>query len=155
MGLDMYLEARVFVAGYDHDKPEDIARFNTLVDVAGLRSEGLGSPHAVVAVNVAYWRKANQIHKWFVTNVQNGEDNCNPHYVQRDKLAELKELCEKVLDDHSLAGELLPASSGFFFGSTDYDEWYFEDLEYTVSKISHLLTSPSFERADFFYDSSW
>ena len=39
-------------------------------------------------------------------------------------------ICDKVLDDNSLAEELLPTRSGFFFGSTDYDEWYFEDIKY-------------------------
>ena len=41
---------------------------------------------------VGYWRKANQIHDWFVRNVQSGEDNCRDYHVSREKLEELKNL---------------------------------------------------------------
>ena len=74
-----------------------------------------------------YWRKANQIHGWFVENVQNGVDECKKTYVPKEKLIELKELCEDLLHtkDKQKAQELLPATSGFFFGSTDTNDKYY------------------------------
>jgi hypothetical protein len=109
---------------------------------------------ATVTVQVGYWRKENAIHKWFVDNVQDGEDNCAEYFVGREQLEELKELCEKVLADHSLAEELLPTQEGFFFGSTEFDEWYFTGLRDTV-EIVKLCLSPEYENWEFTYQSSW
>ena len=36
-------------------------------------------PHSRIIEQVGYWRKANQIHNWFVENVQDGEDDCCYH----------------------------------------------------------------------------
>lgn len=155
MGLDMYLEARKYVSGYGHNKPEEVAQYNALLDLAGVTPRDTGIPSATIVINVAYWRKANQIHNWFVNNVQGGEDNCKSYYVSRDQLAELRDTCVAVLDDHSKAADLLPSTSGFFFGSTDYDEWYYQELEDTVSQLDIVLNSPEYKDMDFQYDSSW
>lgn len=45
----------------------------------------------------------------------------------------------KKLEDPTMAQELLPTTEGFFFGSTDYDQWYWADLEYTVRAIDRML----------------
>lgn len=46
----------------------------------------------------AYWRKANAIHAWFVTHVQDGIDECQDSPVTRAQLTELRDLCQGVLD---------------------------------------------------------
>ena len=48
--------------------------------------------------NVGYWRKANEIHYWFVQNVQGGEDDCGNYEVSQSKLIELREICQKVIN---------------------------------------------------------
>ena len=73
--------------------------------------------------------------------------------MSREKLAELMNVCEQVLGDHSLADDLLPTASGFFFGNTAYDEWYFESLEYSISIIKNALSLD--EEYQFSYQSSW
>ena len=105
-----------------------------------------------IQVEVGYWRKANQIHKWFVDNVQDGVDNCATYYVDISQLRKLKSLCEKVLHDNTLAEELLPVSDGFFFGSTQYDEFYFHDLQNTIDIIDKCL---KLEYDYYEYSSSW
>lgn len=135
--------------------------------------------------DVAYWRKANAIHNWLVKNVQYGEDNCYPHEVYKEQLEELKETCEKVLeslknsgthkekvrvgfgsngdiyedidifDNTELAEELLPTTSGFFFGSTQYDEWYVKDLENTIEQLDKILKETDFDNYYIEYQSSW
>lgn len=100
-----------------------------------------------------YWRKANQIHRWFVENIQDGNEDWGMHYVPRECLYRLKQLCEKVLKNKELASTLLPTESGFFFGSVEYDEWYFEDLRYTVEKLDELLKEEKY--ISFRYQSSW
>jgi hypothetical protein len=110
---------------------------------------------------VAYWRKANHIHQWFVENCQGGVDECQESYLKLEKLEELLEVCKKVEKTPNLAPDLLPTQSGFFFGSTDYDEGYFEDIRYTIVTIEGLISE--FKAMDpdiqcdisFCYQSSW
>ena len=102
---------------------------------------------------VAEWRKDNQIHKWFVDNVQDGVDDCKYYYVSREKIQQLIRLCVKVLENKELAQSLLPAQGGFFFGSTEYDDDYFISLKRTVEKLSECEKIP--EEYSFYYSSSW
>lgn len=114
---------------------------------------GDDSPVKEVKIEAGYWRKANAVHKWFVDNCQGGNDDCGYYHVSREQLQELRDLCRRVIDFKHLANELLPAQGGFFFGSTDYDEYYYQDLEQTVRIIDQALTLP--ESWDFEYHSSW
>lgn len=111
------------------------------------------------AEEAAYWRKANAVHKWFVENVQDGKDECEPHVVTREQLESLIEDCMLVLsnrDDRELIEQTLPTTSGFFFGSTAYDDMYFEDLLYTVDKLNEVLDSSEYDQeTEFVYRSSW
>lgn len=43
------------------------------------------------------------------------------------------------LEDPTVAMELLPTSDGFFFGSTDYDQWYWWDLQFTMNKLDKIM----------------
>ena len=60
----------------------------------------------------------------------------------------------KVIIDPTLAKELLPSGSGFFFGGTDYDQWYYEDLVHTVAAIEGAMSRRVAE-SGFEYHSSW
>ncbi len=132
-----------------------------------------------------YWRKANAIHNWFVSHVQDGIDDCGSYYVKAEQLQELLDTVNKVLasseliddmvvngfsikagetqimpdyevgkriTDSTVARELLPAVAGFFFGSTDYDQGYYEDLAATKEGLERILAEGA---ADIFYHSSW
>lgn len=46
---------------------------------------------------VGYWRKANHIHKWFVDNVQDGEDDCKEYRVSIEQLHKLRDICFDIL----------------------------------------------------------
>jgi hypothetical protein len=85
--------------------------------------------------------------------VQEGKDECQEAYVSREQLKELREVCQKVLDNNELAEQLLPTKEGFFFGGKDYDHWYFDDLKETIEIIDNALAMP--EQWDFNYRSSW
>lgn len=99
------------------------------------------SGSAVVSFEVGYWRKANAIHGWFVENVQNGVDECEKHDVTLEQLRDLLGLCETLLGkrDAEMAEEYLPTQSGFFYGDTDYDDWYWDCLQLTVDQVKPLL----------------
>jgi len=59
----------------------------------------------------------------------------------------------RKMDDPTIAEELLPGSSGFFFGSTDYNERYYGEIERTVEVIDKALTLPA--TVSIHYHSSW
>ena len=150
MGLDQYLKGKMYVSPYS-DK-ELHTKLNTLTTEMGFTF-----PANEIVFEAAYWRKANHIHQWFVDNVQEGVDNCGEYYVSRDTLEELVIVCEDVLADHSLADELLPTTSGFFFGSTEYDEYYYEDIKNTINMIKPLIDpdNKKMEELSFYYRASW
>jgi len=137
---------------------------------------------------VGYWRKANQIHAWFVEHVQDGIDDCDYHHeVTQEILEELLEVCKTVLENSklvdgkvfngytinkdgtknneyvdgkiikncSVAQDLLPTTSGFFFGCTEYDEYYIQDLKNTISIVTKVLETTDFETQMIYYVSSW
>ena len=143
MGLDMYLELRrseggARVAGeYAMPGPmEDLAeRCTELMGRESIEAETT----VETVVQVAYWRKANAIHGWFVDNCGGGVDDCSPMEVSAGQLSMLLAAVKSVLANHSLAPELLPTRKGFFFGSEEYDEWYFDQLGYTEMVLEELI----------------
>jgi hypothetical protein len=150
MGLDMYLEKRTYVRQWSHQTPEE--QYNVEVTKGGEPVKIDPKRVTYVIEEVGYWRKQNQIHQWFVENVQNGEDNCAEYCVSKGQLEDLLEICKKILNDNSLAEELLPTASGFFFGGTEYDEWYFDGIENTIEILEGVLSDTT---ADYYYSSSW
>jgi hypothetical protein len=149
MGLDMYLTAKRYVSEYnDADKEistELMRHFPELTESQTVQE---------ISVRVGYWRKANAIHKWFVDHVQEGKDDCGNYYVSRDQLTALRDVCERVRDwPGKLAAEQLPTANGFFFGGTDYDEYYMQDVNNTIQIIDSCLKLPG--SWDFEYQSSW
>jgi hypothetical protein len=156
MGLDMYLYARQFVSLSSWAGEKESSKVKEVANMMNgnnfLMEDSL--QFAEIKLQVAYWRKANAIHKYFVDQCANGKDECQDTYVEREQLQDLLNRCKTILEDHSKAGELLPTRSGFFFGSTDYDEWYFYDLEQTVPVLEKILKE-SPRDWEFEYQASW
>ena len=156
MGLDMYLKGKRYISNHfnegDAERASAIQKhFPELEGITG--HWGDKSCVQEVSIDAGYWRKANAIHEWFVQNVQGGEDECRPHHVSREDLTALKTTCEQVLADKKLARDLLPTASGFFFGSTEFDQYYFQDIEETVKIVDRCLALPT--AWEFEYRSSW
>lgn len=61
----------------------------------------------------------------------------------------------KYIEDSSVAEELLPTTSGFFFGGTAYDEWYVDDIISTINIITRVLETTDFNTQMLYYCSSW
>lgn len=166
MGLDMYMSVRKYVskiekfkADGDHEiNPE----FDSVVESAGLtditRDATTAYTGAYVEAPVMYWRKANAIHKWIVDNCADGVDKCQQIYVSREKLTDLWRTAFRVTENPELASELLPTESGFFFGPTEYDEYYYRNVEETFQELSKLkdnLDKPENDDLDVIYQASW
>ena len=160
MGLDMYLYARKYVSRFDYNGGERIERgdFTTLADTAPNDLTKYGEFSGIeIDYPVAYWRKANAIHGWFVKECAGGVDDCKPVYVSREALVTLRDLCNQALKQPAMAGDILPPTSGFFFGTDDIDDWYMQDMRYTIKAIGHILsTIPADDwHWSFIYRASW
>jgi hypothetical protein len=164
MGLDQYLYARKYISANNYSRDEEgnfsatpNPEFSNIMEQSDLPldiNKYTFSGSANVAIQVGYWRKANAIHGWFVDELANGVDECQEIYVPREKLSELRDLCKSALKEPAMAGEILPPTAGFFFGSNEVDEWYMDDLKTTIEMIDFILANTS-EDYDFFYQASW
>ena len=139
MGLDMYLYLRKDkYRGYSKQDtikyPQTMKFFEESIEKRNFKSMEIRTDY-----QIGYWRKFNALHNWFVQHCADGVDNCRDIYVSKEQLCGLRELCKSILEDHDLAKSCLPTKEGFFFGSLDYDEWYFKELEYTKDLLDKLI----------------
>ena len=149
MGLDMYLSGKRYLWSSNENDKEVASAIDKLdIGTNGMRVKG-------VECEAMYWRKANAIHGWIVENVQDGEDDCKEYEVTTEQLQELVDACKKALADRENAAEILPPTSGFFFGGKELDDWYWENLQMTVDGLSKVLANPDLKDWDFFYQASW
>lgn len=161
MGLDMYLKADKYVGGWNHSTDEEKATFKQLLKIAG--TEGLiasRSPSVNVSTNVAYWRKANAVHSWFVRELADGVDECQPIHVPVESMTKLVAECKAALElyetgDKEAAGERMQPQGGFFFGGTSIDEWWAEGLKETIKQLTPLLEPGVCDEFEFYYQASW
>ncbi len=182
MGLDMYLEGsfstRAYVSPTDADyeamregeevKVEKSRELKNALDAIGFEAAPIDHAfnHFTYVFPIITWRKANAIHKFFVDEVQKGNDNCERHYVPKETLQELLDRITTILDIKTpvaremKAEELLPTQSGFFFGTEEYDDWYYKDLEDTKKTLEKVFEYEENAEAgkcfdSFYYQSSW
>ena len=150
MGLDMYLTAERYLGFRDKlaEKAKANLIFSGIPELEHMEIKRL-------VYEAIYWRKANAIHKWFVDNVQEGKDDCGRYYVSKENLIELRDLCKRVLQDKDNAQTLLPPETGFFFGGTEIDQYYFDDINHTIESIEKLLAMSFIDDLSFEYHSSW
>ena len=155
MGLDMYLSVRKYASEYSGG----VSKYNIeeAIRLFGFNPSEMGSGFtaAEIKLTAIYWRKANAIHNWFVNKVQNGVDDCGSYEVSMEQLLELQSDCEVVLAFPEKASSVLPTASGFFFGGTEFDDWYYEGIRITRDKLAKILTDPTFKDCEFEYQSSW
>lgn len=200
MGLDMYLMKNKksdlfssktirYMAEDLYAKNEDNKSVFELFENLGLtytytRWEFKGK-ETYLDKEVAYWRKANEIHSWIYRNcAEKGQEDYDYISVSKEKILELINICGLVLNDLKVcetqkiqvnvgisggkpiyeetiiyngivAKELLPTQSGFFFGGTEYDEWYKMDLEETIKKLEKVLEETDFENEELYYYASY
>ena len=183
MGLDMYLEGSFSKRAYVQPTDQDYADFRKGKEVTVERSQALidaleatglqNAPiehyrnHLTYVFPIITWRKANQIHKFFVDNCQEGNDNCQRHYVSIGDLKMLLNKIDEILEIEDptqrklKAMQTLPTDNeGCFFGSEEYNDWYFHDLKDTKRTLDKLFeyeeNAESGKNFDnFYYQSSW
>lgn len=159
MGLDMYLNRKHNIKNWAHNPAERQysveVKTKTGVSLPTFNNDNV----SYIVEEAMYWRKANAIHNWFVKNVQNGDDDCGTYYVGVDKLKELLTACETEISNEGkdTEDEALKPTVGFFFGSTDKDEWYYNTLKETVKVLTELIAEDSAANhiIEYEYLSSW
>ena len=183
MGLDMYLSKKTYVKKWSHQEKKD--QFDVTIKKGGKKFTGI-NPERVsyITEEIAYWRKANQIHGWFVNNTEEIQQDVK-YYVTKEHLTNLLLDCKKVLellntlpkttkkvvggwrdgkeylvdvevyDNADEILDLLPPTQGFFFGSDTIDDYYKQDIEHTIKVLEEELSTNEDEYPDYEYYASW
>jgi len=132
MGLDMYLYARKFVGAWRNEDSEPRDQILAALD---LKLEDMSDGGIYIEIPVAEWRKAQRVHNWLVSEIQDGNDNCADYFVSHDTLSELREWCLDEVDQG--------------------DPHDLDQLQHTADMLGKILDNPRLEFCDFQYTSSW
>ena len=178
MGLDMYLYKKSYVQNWEHTPTEN--KHTISIKKGGkVRKDIKPERICYITEQIAYWRKFNALHGWFVNECAAGVDECQDIYVPRtslkvlqDTLTQVSDLLSKsktrikVLQDwngkdyevkvyecEDQVKELLEPTPGFFFGGTEIDEYYFEEVKSTIETLKEVLEEDGDD--DFIYRASW
>jgi hypothetical protein len=154
MGLDMYLSKKTYVKQWKHIPAEE--QFKVEVTRGGKPYEEIKTERiSYIVEELAYWRKFNALHNWFVQHEADGVDACQEIYVSSEAMALLLATLKEVhaAQNAEVSENLLPTASGFFFGGTTYDEYYYSDVAETIEILEKLLEEDS--DSDYYYRASW
>lgn len=143
MGLDMSLYRVPAEVELPEFTPEERENYWETVEKTGVFDK---------SEEVAYWRKFNALHGWFVENCQDGIDECQYSSIGEEQLKELVDLLEESLTSGKA---LLEPVGGFFFGSTEVDSWYWDDVRRTHEELKDILENTDFSTHYLMYSSSW
>lgn len=99
----------------------------------------------VKSTNIAYFRKINFLIDYFENYAKYEIENLKYVDIDEESVIELINRCQQVLKDHSLAKDLLPIKEGFYFESTEYDKYYFEDVEEVLNTMTNIIL-PQFKK---------
>jgi hypothetical protein len=111
------------------------------------------SPKISLRTEAGYWRKFNALHSWFVDKCQDGIDECQSSFVNEELLKELLYSLANLNKEN--ADDILPTQSGFFFGGTEYDEYYFEQVDELKLFLFSLFEENDLEETRLVYTASW
>lgn len=159
MGLDMYLLAEKYVGGWKEDGDDEKSCFKQILKLVGTEKlVASDSPSLLVRTNVAYWRKVNAVHAWFVRELADGVDERQSIPVPVEAMERLVVQCKEALLLYEAgrikeAGECMPPQGGFFFGDTAVDEVWVEGLKKTIEQLEPLIKIGG--DFDFCYQASW
>lgn len=96
--------------------------------------------NSLYAPHIAYFRKVNFIYAYFDRRgLLDHNSECS--WLDVEDIEGLIRTCNKVLDerDEDTSMELLPTTSGCFFGSTTYDKWYYAAVRDCKKQMEKVL----------------
>jgi homospermidine synthase len=156
MGLEMSLIKRTYVRHWNFLNDKSLVIETRNDEKTKIKPERVSH----ITEIIFEWDLANQLHNWFLNRLNEGEDNGEDLYVNTKDLEDLLDLCKRVNENNNLAEQLLPTLEGPYFGETDYDEYYFEVIETTITYLEDLLLELSEDQfvdgfSQLIYTSSW
>lgn len=98
-----------------------------------------GDKYHTLMTEVWEGRKENHIQRAIEEITGQTVENCDYLFLTRKHVEQLVEKLQSVHADHELAQVVLPTQAGFFFGGTQYDEWYFRDIEQELEDFTKIL----------------
>jgi hypothetical protein len=139
----------------EHEQKKDATYEKIKQHIKHFKDNEINHQWRSLRTEVAYWRKANQIHNWFVVHVLNGVDECGTYEVRKESIQELHNLCVGILFKKATPQKVLPTKSGFYYGSTDYDHFYMYEIKQTASILENILKNLQFDTHYLVYNFSW
>lgn len=108
-------------------------------------------------IEIAYFRKFNALHNYFEREFDAGNLDDTP--ITLDIADTLKAKADTILEregEADVAEAVLPISYGLFFGSDEYDDYYYScvrDMQRAAFKLTNILSQPDNQRQ--FYYHAW
>lgn len=142
MGLDQwfYIRNENYVSQYTTTEPIKYPK--------DMPTYGFKSINTTIDYEAGYLRKANAIQYWIEDNLGVSTDV----EIPINYLKELVDICVEILEDNSKASELLPTMEGFFFGGTEYDDYYYYCLKETIKFLVPIINFIEQKHKDGDYD---
>ena len=138
MGLDMYLSKKTYVKQWDFQDEEKKVKVDVTKNgepLKGIKSERI----SYVVEDVMYWRKANQIHGWFVSNCEPIREDIE-YLVTTTDLEVLLEACKKVLEIIETAPtKVIQVESGWDKNGTTYADVKVYDSDLIEDVVKEIL----------------
>ncbi|WP_416776460.1 hypothetical protein ACNFJN_15670 [Xenorhabdus budapestensis] len=103
-------------------------------------------------IEMGYFRKVNPLLYWIDRNVQS-VDNCKEVLIPKHKLEELLADLNRLTKENCI--QVYPTADGFFYGSIQYDQDYWSDVERVKNWINSLLKSFDFNKYNLFLWAWW
>ena len=141
-----------------------------------VHNEKTGKTYVEDPEEIGYWRKFNALHAYILELTNSPADtNCETVDLSKrdvetilDTLNQVRSILEKGVkleedygdwylfdeDTSDAAAELLPPRSGFFFGSTTIDAYYYYDVCDAISIFENALKLIN-EGEEIYYDCWW
>lgn len=104
--------------------------------------------------SIGYLRKANVVYAFAENETAYGIDGKEVTFMTYEELLMLEDACKYVLQEgkdlaaegrfeelKELGSTHLPTKDGFFFGSTEYNEWYIQNVEWVLEEIRKIKSN--------------
>ena len=119
--------------------------------------------------------KTNQIFRWFIVNLMDGNASNEYYEVTKEQLNALYKICSDVKDsftflgknkhtneceylvDKAIASKLLPLMEevGYFFGPVEYNILYSEQIIKAMDAIKNIISTTDFDNQTIYFNASW
>lgn len=153
MGLYMYLTKKIYLGPNTSNNPKR-PRLNVIDNEGHAWTIDMNNTEEIIQ-RVGYWKNANQIHNWFVRNVNFELGSEHDIYIPVDKLQKLLNAVKAVSKNISRANELLPVDSDSQISTicpltgiekisshVIYGQSYSAHLKYTEQILTQILEEP-------------